>query len=67
MWLYVFGAATTKDFADVEGDRATGCVTLPILLGMRRAAWFVAPFLVAPYLFYPVGAAMGWLPGGAGV
>ncbi len=65
-WIYVFGAATTKDFADAEGDRATGCVTLPILLGPRRAAWFVAPFLVAPYLAFPALAAAGALPGGAG-
>jgi 4-hydroxybenzoate polyprenyltransferase len=64
-WVYVFGAATTKDFADAEGDRATGCVTLPILLGPRRAARFVAPFLVVPYLLYPALAAAGALPGGA--
>jgi 4-hydroxybenzoate polyprenyltransferase len=63
-WLYVFGAATTKDFADAEGDRATGCVTLPILMGPRRAAWFVAPFLVVPYLLLPAFAVPGWLPGG---
>lgn len=65
-WIYVFGAATTKDFADAEGDRATGCVTLPILLGPKRAAWFVAPFLVAPYLLFPALAAVGLLPGGVG-
>lgn len=64
-WIYVFGAATTKDFADAEGDRATGCVTLPILLGPKRAARFVAPFLVAPYLSFPALAAAGALPGGA--
>jgi 4-hydroxybenzoate polyprenyltransferase len=63
-WLYVFGASTTKDFGDVAGDRATGCVTLPLLLGPRRAARFVAPFLVVPFLLYPVTAAAGWLPGG---
>ncbi|MHC4938217.1 MAG: UbiA family prenyltransferase [Planctomycetota bacterium] len=63
-FLYVFGAATTKDFGDVEGDRATGCVTLPILWGARRAARFVAPFLVVPFLLYPIAAAAGWLPGG---
>jgi len=65
-WVYVFGASTTKDFADAEGDRATGCVTLPILFGPRRAARFVAPFLVVPYLLYPAVAAAGWLPGGVG-
>jgi len=63
-WVYIFGAATTKDFADTEGDRATGCMTLPLLWGPRRAARFVAPFLVVPYALYPVCAAAGWLPGG---
>ena len=65
-WLYVFGASATKDFADVEGDRATGCVTLPILLGPRRAARFVAFFLVAPFVGYPLAGSLGWLPGGPG-
>ena len=65
-WLYVFGAATTKDFADTEGDRATGCKTLPVIWGSRRAAWFVAPFLVLPFLLYPVAAHMTWLEGGLG-
>lgn len=63
-FLYIFGAATTKDFGDVEGDAATGCVTLPILWGPQRAARFVAPFLVVPFLLYPVAAAAGWLTGG---
>jgi 4-hydroxybenzoate polyprenyltransferase len=65
-WIYVFGASTTKDFADAAGDRATGCVTLPILWGPGRAARFVAPFLVAPYLLFPAVGAAGLLPGGAG-
>jgi len=61
--LYVFGAATTKDFGDVDGDRATGCRTLPVLWGPALAARFVAPFLVVPFLLYPAAAAAGWLPG----
>lgn len=64
-WLYIFGAATTKDFADLEGDRATGCETLPLRLGPARAARFVAPFLIVPFLLYPAAAAAGLLPGGA--
>jgi len=63
-FLYIFGAATTKDFGDVAGDSATGCVTLPILWGAPRAARFVAPFLVVPFLLYPVAGAAGWLAGG---
>ena len=34
--LFLVGAASTKDFADIEGDRAGGCKTLPILYGARR-------------------------------
>ncbi len=63
-WLYVFGAATTKDFGDIEGDKATGCRTLPILLGSARAARIVAPFLVVPFLMYTPFAGVGLLPGG---
>ena len=55
--LFVFGAAATKDFADMAGDKAHGCVTLPVLLGPRRAARVIAPALILP----PVGyAVLGW-------
>jgi chlorophyll synthase len=60
-FLFVLGAATTKDFADVEGDRAHGCRTLPVLLGPVRAARIVAPFLVAPFALYPLLGAIGLL------
>ena len=62
--LFVLGAASTKDFADVEGDRAHGCRTLPVVLGASRAARVVAPFLVLPFLLYPALAAAGvlWPP-----
>ena len=59
--LYVWGAAATKDFTDVEGDRADGCRTLPILLGPVRAARRIAPFLVLPFALYPVLGLVGWL------
>ncbi|MFV1959383.1 MAG: UbiA family prenyltransferase, partial [Planctomycetota bacterium] len=64
--LFVLGAAATKDFADVEGDRAHGCRTLPERWGARRAARAVAPFLVLPFLLYPVFGALGWLHVGTG-
>lgn len=60
-FLYVFGAAATKDFSDVPGDRAHGCRTLPVVLGPRRAVRIVSPFLVFPFLLYPAFAALGWL------
>ena len=59
--LFVLGAASTKDFADVDGDRAHGCQTLPVVLGAARAARVVAPFLALPFLLYPVLSAAGLL------
>jgi chlorophyll synthase len=60
--LFVLGAAATKDFADVAGDVAHGCRTLPAVLGPARATRVVAPFVVLPFLLYPVLAAAGLLP-----
>jgi 4-hydroxybenzoate polyprenyltransferase len=61
--LFLLGAASTKDFSDMEGDRAGGCRTLPIVFGVRRAAWMIAPFFVLPWLLTPIGAATGILTG----
>ncbi len=54
--IFLIGASSTKDFADIAGDRAGGCKTLPILHGVRKAAWIIAPFFVAPWILLPVGA-----------
>lgn len=54
-FLFVIGAASTKDFSDIEGDRAGGCRTLPIVLGVRKAAWVIAPSFVVPWLLIPLG------------
>ncbi len=53
--LFLLGAASTKDFADIEGDRAGGCTTLPIQYGVKKAAWIIAPFFVLPFLLIPIG------------
>jgi 4-hydroxybenzoate polyprenyltransferase len=62
--LFLLGAMSTKDFSDMAGDRAHGCITLPLRFGVRRAAWMIAPFFVVPWLLIPVFA---WMPlsGGA--
>jgi 4-hydroxybenzoate polyprenyltransferase len=57
--LFLLGAMSTKDFSDMEGDRAHGCITLPIRFGVRRAAWIIAPFFVLPWLLIPV---LAWAP-----
>jgi 4-hydroxybenzoate polyprenyltransferase len=61
--LFLLGAASTKDFADIEGDRAGGCTTLPILYGVKAAAWIIAPFFVLPFFLIPVGVFRGILTG----
>src|SRR3954470_8666484 len=61
--LFLLGASTTKDFADMEGDAAGGCRTLPIIYGVRRAAWMISPSFVLPFLMISVGAFAGILTG----
>ncbi len=54
MGLYILGAATTKDFSDMEGDRRYGCMTLPIRYGIRASAWMISPFFILPFLLLAV-------------
>ena len=61
--LFLLGAASTKDFADIEGDKAGGCKTLPIQYGVKAAAWIIAPFFVLPFILIPVGVWRGILTG----
>ena len=61
--LFLLGATTTKDFADMEGDRRGGCRTLPIQYGVRRAAWMISPSFVVPFVMINAGAAMHVLTG----
>ncbi|HEY2932850.1 MAG TPA: UbiA family prenyltransferase [Acidobacteriota bacterium] len=61
--FYFLGATTTKDFSDVEGDRAHGCYTLPVLFGARKAAYMMSPFLVFPFLLITIGAYLNILHG----
>jgi 4-hydroxybenzoate polyprenyltransferase len=61
--LFILGAASTKDFADMEGDRAGGCITLPLRFGVAPAARAVAPFLFVPWIAVAVLRAAGVLGG----
>jgi len=61
--LFLLGATTTKDFADLRGDAAAGFRTLPVIHGPRRSAWMIAPFLVLPFLLIPYGVAHRILTG----
>ena len=61
--LFLLGATTTKDFADMDGDRRGGCRTLPIQYGVTRAAWMISPSFVVPFLMIPAGGWLGILTG----
>ena len=61
--LFLLGASTTKDFADMEGDARGGCRTLPIIYGVRRAAWMISPSFVVPFLMISAGTFAGILTG----
>jgi 4-hydroxybenzoate polyprenyltransferase len=56
--LFLLGASTTKDFADMDGDARGGCRTLPIVYGVRQAAWMISPSFVVPFLMIAAGT---WL------
>jgi geranylgeranylglycerol-phosphate geranylgeranyltransferase len=63
--LFLIGAASTKDYSDIEGDRAGGCITLPIQYGVKKSTRIIAPFFVLPWLLMPLGAVLDdpWTPG----
>ena len=63
--LFLLGASTTKDFADMDGDARGGCRTLPIIYGVRRAAWMISPSFVVPFVMISAGVAAGILTGHA--
>ena len=48
-FLFILGAAPTKDFEDMEGDRQAGADSLPLRFGPARAARLMAPFYVLPW------------------
>jgi 4-hydroxybenzoate polyprenyltransferase len=61
--LFLLGATSTKDFADMAGDARGGCRTLPIQYGVRRAAWMISPSFIVPFLLIPIGTWTGVLTG----
>ena len=49
-FLFLVGASTAKDYADIEGDERGGIRSLPIQLGWRKAHTWTSPFYVLPWL-----------------
>lgn len=64
-FFFLLGAASTKDFADMDGDEKGGCITLPIKYGVKKAAYLISPSFVLPFLLMPLGAQLGLLTGNA--
>src|SRR5689334_1789418 len=62
-FFFLLGATTSKDFADIEGDRAAGCITLPVKYGAHWSARAIAPFFVLPWMMLPLGVALHVLSG----
>jgi 4-hydroxybenzoate polyprenyltransferase len=65
MFVFLFGAATTKDFTDIPGDRAYGMRTLPIVIGVERAATITAAFFIIPIAVIPITVSFLLLPASA--
>lgn len=61
--IYIIGAASTKDFSDIQGDKAGGCITIPVKYGIEKSIKIISPFLIFPFLLFPVGALTGVLTG----
>ena len=62
-FVFLLGATTTKDFADIEGDRVAGCITLPVRYGAEWSARAISPAFIVPWLLLPLGVALRVLSG----
>ncbi len=62
-FVFLLGATTTKDFADIDGDRAAGCITLPVKFGAASSARIISPSFILPWLLMALGSGLGVLSG----
>jgi 4-hydroxybenzoate polyprenyltransferase len=62
-FVFLLGATTTKDFADIEGDRVAGCITLPVKYGPPWSARAISPAFIVPWLLLPLGVYVHVLSG----
>lgn len=49
-FLFILGAASTKDFSDIIGDAKYNCITLPVKYGVKKSADIIAPFFIFPWI-----------------
>jgi len=60
--LYLMGAASTKDFVEIKGDRKFGVRTLPVVYGTEKTIRIIWPFFILPFLLVPVFCYFSLLP-----
>ncbi len=54
-----FGILVTNDFKALEGDRKLGVSSVPVLLGVKPAAWLAVLVMILPQ-FVVVGSLLAW-------
>jgi len=59
-FFFIMGREIVKDTADIEGDRASGARTLPIVSGARPALLAAAAIFAALCVAFPLPAELGY-------
>ena len=60
-FLFLIGAITTKDIADIRGDKENNCLTLPVKYGLNKTIKIITPFFILPFFLIPLGVYLGVL------
>lgn len=60
-FVFLVGAATTKDFTDMPGDAKYNIKTLPVVLGVEHAARVSAAFFIIPLAVIPIAVQFDFL------
>ena len=59
--IWVFGAQTTKDFGDVDGDKKFDIKTFPVVIG-KQSIWIVVVFTAVSYCLLALGLLVNIFP-----
>lgn len=55
LFLFLFGAISTKDITDIKGDKQNNCFTLPVKYDFDKFIKIISPFFILPFLLIPLG------------
>jgi len=59
LFLFLWGAISTKDIADIKGDKLRGFSTLPVKYGLNKTVKIITPFFILPFLLIVFGFWVG--------